>query len=52
MTTDPANPTGTIIDPQELRRLAAWCEEHGTLLVSDELSHGLSFGRPTDPVFT
>ncbi len=43
----PANPTGTIIDPQELAALARWCEEHGTLLVSDEIYHGLSYGRPT-----
>jgi aspartate/methionine/tyrosine aminotransferase len=43
----PANPTGTIIDPDELAGLARWCEEHGTLLVSDEIYHGLSYGRPT-----
>ncbi|MDO5712595.1 MAG: pyridoxal phosphate-dependent aminotransferase, partial [Micrococcales bacterium] len=40
----PANPTGTIIDPAELARLATWCEEHGTLLVSDEIYHGINFG--------
>ena len=43
----PANPTGTIIDSEELAALARWCEEHGTLLVSDEIYHGLSYGRPT-----
>ncbi|WP_130011375.1 aminotransferase class I/II-fold pyridoxal phosphate-dependent enzyme [Serinicoccus sediminis] len=43
----PANPTGTIIDADELAALARWCEEHGTLLVSDEIYHGLSYGRPT-----
>lgn len=43
----PANPTGTIIDAAELAALARWCEEHGTLLVSDEIYHGLSYGRPT-----
>ena len=43
----PANPTGTIIDADELARIARWCEEHGTLLVSDEIYHGLSYGRPT-----
>ncbi|RIK15376.1 MAG: aspartate aminotransferase [Acidobacteria bacterium] len=43
----PANPTGTIIDSQVLVELAEWCEEHGTLLVSDEIYHGLSYGRPT-----
>ncbi len=42
----PANPTGTIIDPHELAAIAAWCDVHGTLLVSDEIYHGISFGRP------
>lgn len=40
----PANPTGTIIDPVELARLAAWCEANGTLLISDEIYHGINFG--------
>ena len=43
----PANPTGTVIDADELAALARWCEEHGTLLVSDEIYHGLTYGRPT-----
>ncbi len=41
----PANPTGTIIDPAELAAIARWCDAHGTLLVSDEIYHGLSYGR-------
>ena len=41
----PSNPTGTIIDPDELAAIARWCEAHGTLLVSDEIYHGISFGR-------
>ncbi|MBM7413504.1 MULTISPECIES: pyridoxal phosphate-dependent aminotransferase [Nocardiaceae] len=40
----PANPTGTIIDPDELAALARWCDEHGTLLISDEIYHGISYG--------
>lgn len=40
----PANPTGTIIDPDELAAIARWCDEHGTLLVSDEIYHGISYG--------
>jgi aspartate/methionine/tyrosine aminotransferase len=42
----PSNPTGTIIDPAELAALAAWCEANDTLLISDEIYHGISFGRP------
>ncbi len=43
----PANPTGTILDPAELADLARWCDAHGTLLISDEIYHGISYGRPT-----
>ena len=43
----PANPTGTIIDADELAGIARWCDAHGVLLVSDEIYHGISFGRPT-----
>ncbi len=39
----PANPTGTVIDPAELAALARWCEEHDTLLISDEIYHGIEF---------
>lgn len=41
----PSNPTGTIIDPVELAAIAQWCEAHGALLVSDEIYHGISYGR-------
>lgn len=41
----PSNPTGTIIDPDELAALAAWCEAHDCLLISDEIYHGISYGR-------
>jgi len=40
----PANPTGTVIDPVELDGIARWCDEHGTLLISDEIYHGIVFG--------
>ncbi|GAA2055592.1 pyridoxal phosphate-dependent aminotransferase [Williamsia deligens] len=37
----PANPTGTIIPPDDLAALARWCDDHGTLLISDEIYHGI-----------
>ena len=43
--TSPDNPTGTIIDGEELGRIARWCEANDVLLVSDEIYHGISFGR-------
>ncbi|GAO78253.1 MULTISPECIES: aminotransferase class I/II-fold pyridoxal phosphate-dependent enzyme [unclassified Sphingopyxis] len=44
----PANPTGTIIPPEELRALAEVCERRGIALVSDEIYHGLSYTRPAE----
>ncbi|MET8876404.1 pyridoxal phosphate-dependent aminotransferase [Nocardia sp. NPDC004604] len=39
----PANPTGTMIDPDELAALARWCDAHNTLLISDEIYHGITY---------
>ena len=39
----PANPTGTMIAPADLARLAAWCHERGVRLVSDEIYHGITY---------
>ncbi|QGU05498.1 Aspartate aminotransferase [Corynebacterium comes] len=44
--TSPGNPSGTIIDPAELARIAKWCEDNDAVLISDEDYHGMSFGRP------
>ncbi|WP_331714341.1 pyridoxal phosphate-dependent aminotransferase [Auraticoccus cholistanensis] len=38
----PANPTGTMVDAEQLSELAAWCRAHGTRLVSDEIYHGIT----------
>ena len=40
----PANPTGTIIDAADLEAITLWCDANGTLLISDEIYHGLSYG--------
>ncbi|MBB6123537.1 pyridoxal phosphate-dependent aminotransferase [Sphingobium subterraneum] len=40
----PANPTGTIIDPDELAIIIAYCQERGIRVISDEIYHGLSYG--------
>ncbi len=43
----PANPTGTMLLPEELAALAVWCERNGVRLVSDEIYHGISYpGAP------
>lgn len=43
----PANPTGTVIPPEEMAAIAAWCDASGTRLISDEIYHGLLYnGAP------
>jgi len=39
----PANPTGTMIPPADLARLAAYCRDRGIRLVSDEIYHGITY---------
>lgn len=41
----PANPTGTMILPDELAGVAAWCTEHDVRLIADEIYHGIVFGQ-------
>ncbi|MEQ9815710.1 MAG: pyridoxal phosphate-dependent aminotransferase [Azospirillaceae bacterium] len=41
----PSNPTGTMVSPDELRAIAGYCHEAGIRLISDEIYHGITFGR-------
>lgn len=43
----PANPTGTVIAPEELAAIADICRRKGIEIVSDEIYHGLSYGEAT-----
>jgi len=40
----PANPTGTVVPPAEMARIAASVRELGGSLIVDELYHGLTYG--------
>ena len=42
----PANPTGTIIEADELAAIADVCRARGIRIVSDEIYHGLSYIGP------
>ncbi|HEX4723508.1 MAG TPA: aminotransferase class I/II-fold pyridoxal phosphate-dependent enzyme [Pseudonocardiaceae bacterium] len=44
----PANPTGTVLSPDELADLANWCAANDAWLISDEIYHGITFGQPVD----
>ena len=41
MLASPANPTGTMVDHDQLADLAGWCRDHGVRLISDEIYHGI-----------
>ncbi|MDQ2803885.1 MAG: aminotransferase class I/II-fold pyridoxal phosphate-dependent enzyme, partial [Pseudomonadota bacterium] len=42
----PCNPAGTMLHPDELAGIAAWCEQAGVRLISDEIYHGLNYASP------
>ncbi len=41
----PSNPTGTMINSQELKALVGYCREQGIRLISDEIYHGITYGE-------
>jgi aspartate/methionine/tyrosine aminotransferase len=42
----PANPTGTMLEPQRLAEIVAACQLTGTWFISDEIYQGLTYGVP------
>lgn len=41
----PANPSGSMLSRSELQALYNWCNANDALLVSDEIYHGITYGR-------
>ena len=41
----PSNPAGTMIDDAEFARLIAYCRARGIRFISDEIYHGITYGR-------
>jgi len=41
----PANPTGTMLTPDELEKLIKYCHGRGMHFISDEIYHGLTYGQ-------
>ncbi|WP_421731659.1 pyridoxal phosphate-dependent aminotransferase [Brevundimonas sp.] len=46
----PANPTGSIIPPEELAAIVAVCRQRDIVIVSDEIYHGLTYVGRTPSV--
>lgn len=42
---NPSNPTGAMLDKQEVNDLCKLCEEENILFISDEIYHGISYGK-------
>ncbi|MFT3770482.1 MAG: aminotransferase class I/II-fold pyridoxal phosphate-dependent enzyme [Minicystis sp.] len=40
----PANPTGTVIGSEDMRRLGDYCRARGVRIISDEIYHGITYG--------
>ncbi|MGL4438241.1 MAG: pyridoxal phosphate-dependent aminotransferase [Bosea sp. (in: a-proteobacteria)] len=48
----PANPTGVVMTPEAIADLSATCRDLGIALISDEIYHGLTYGRPAMTALT
>ena len=46
----PANPTGTVIPPDELAAIVQVCRARGIRLIADEIYHGITFGTESGSV--
>jgi len=45
MLASPSNPTGTLVEYEELKRINEFVEEKGGLVIVDEIYHGLVYGE-------
>ncbi len=43
----PSNPAGTVLGASELGALSGYCADKGIRLISDEIYHGITYGRET-----
>lgn len=42
----PCNPTGVVLNEAELKKIAAWADQHGVLIISDEIYREFSYAGP------
>ncbi|MEI8393731.1 MAG: pyridoxal phosphate-dependent aminotransferase [Rhodospirillaceae bacterium] len=48
----PANPTGTMLEPHEMEDLLDYCVAKGIRIISDEIYHGITYGRAADTMLS
>ncbi|WP_135078693.1 pyridoxal phosphate-dependent aminotransferase [Terasakiella sp. SH-1] len=44
----PGNPTGSMLSRDDLQALCAYCDGNGIRFISDEIYHGITYGRKAD----
>jgi len=47
----PANPTGAMIASERLARIVDWCRAKGVRIISDEIYHGITYGRDAETLY-
>lgn len=48
----PSNPTGAMLDDYELKELCELCDKNGIQFLSDEIYHGISYGKKESTALT
>lgn len=48
----PSNPAGTMLEADDLQALVVYCQENGVRLISDEIYHGITYGRRAPTVLS
>ena len=46
----PANPTGSVIKSDVLKIIANWGKENNVTIISDEIYHGIEYGKPSETI--
>lgn len=41
---NPSNPTGSVIPPDEYKKIIDYCEQRGIVVISDEIYHNITYG--------
>ena len=46
----PANPTGSTIKTDDLKKIANWCKKNKVTIISDEIYHGVEYNKPSETI--
>ena len=46
----PANPTGSKLKSDTLKNIANWCTKNKVIIISDEIYHGVEYGKPSETI--